>query len=280
MRNSREEAMDASALDLKGQVALVTGAARGIGRAAAEALAACGARVAIADVLADEAEQTAAELQAGGREALALAVDVREESQLRAAVARTIAQLGGLDVLVNNAGGTFVAPYLQVNRRGFDMLINLNLTSVWVATQAAAAHWIAQRIPGRVINVSSTEGLKACPGYAAYSAAKAGVISLTKTLAAELGPYGIRVNCIAPDYTETRGVSELRSGAESMRSAAGRIPLGRLGQPDDHAGAILFFASELSRWITGQTLIVDGGAWWAARAEGAFPVMPQDQKTR
>jgi NAD(P)-dependent dehydrogenase (short-subunit alcohol dehydrogenase family) len=272
--------MDAAALDLRGQVALVTGGARGIGRAAAESLAACGARVALADILSDEAEQAAGALRAAGGEALGLGVDVRDEAQLRGAVAQTIDKLGRLDVLVNNAGGTFIAPFLQVSRRGFDMMVNLNLTSVWVATQAAAAHWIERRVPGRVVNVSSTEGLKACPGYAAYSAAKAGVISLTKTLAAELGPYGIRVNCIAPDYTETQGVTSLREASDAMSGAARRIPLGRLGQPEDQAGAILFFASELSRWITGQTLIVDGGAWWAARAEGAFEPMPQDQRTR
>jgi NAD(P)-dependent dehydrogenase (short-subunit alcohol dehydrogenase family) len=165
-----------------------------------------------------------------------------------------------------------------VNERGFRGLVDLNLGSVWFATQAAAAHWIAHGVAGRVINVSSTEALKACPGYAAYAAAKAGVVSLTQTLAVELGPYGIRVNAIAPDYTHLEALVGVEPPDEV--AIARRIPLGRYGEPADNAGAVLFFASELSAWITGQTLVVDGGALVAARVEGALPVKRQDQKTR
>jgi NAD(P)-dependent dehydrogenase (short-subunit alcohol dehydrogenase family) len=186
--------------------------------------------------------------------------------------------LGRLDVLVNNAGGSFESPFLQVNERGFRTLLDLNLGSVWFATQAAAAFWIANGVRGRVVNVSSTEGLKACPGYAAYAAAKAAVLSLTQTLAVELGPYGIRVNAIAPDYTHL----EAGVGAPAPDEAAigAKIPLGRYGEPADHAGAVLFFASDLSDWITGQTLVVDGGALVAARVEGALPVKRQHERTR
>jgi NAD(P)-dependent dehydrogenase (short-subunit alcohol dehydrogenase family) len=265
-------------VDLSGQVALVTGAARGIGRAVARALGEAGADLALADIQGDALRRTAGELAASGRRVHALEVDVRDGDAVRRMVSETVATLGRLDVLVNNAGGTFEAPFLQVNERGFRTLLDLNLGSVWHGTQAAAAWWIANGVRGRVINVSSTEALKACPGYAAYSAAKAGVLNLTKTLAVELGPYGIRVNAIAPDYTHLEALVGVLPPDEA--AIAARIPLARYGEPADHAGAVLFFASELSAWITGQTLVVDGGALVAARVEGALPVKAQDARTR
>jgi NAD(P)-dependent dehydrogenase (short-subunit alcohol dehydrogenase family) len=265
-------------IDLSGQVALVTGAARGIGREIARALGEAGADLALADIQAERLARTAQELAASGRRVQSLVTDVRDSAAVQRMVADTVARLGRLDVLVNNAGGTFEAPFLQVNERGFRSLLDLNLGSVWHGTQAAAAWWIENGVAGRVINVASTEGLKACPGYAAYSAAKAGVLNLTKTLAVELGPYGIRVNAIAPDYTHLEAIVGVEAPDEAALGA--QIPLGRYGQPADHAGAVLFFASELSAWITGQTLVIDGGALVAARVEGALPVKPQATKTR
>ena len=266
------------AIDLSGQVALVTGAARGIGRAVAEALGEAGADLALADIRGDELQQTAASLAKTGRRIHASTVDVRDAAAVRRMVDDAADALGRLDVLVNNAGGTFEAPFLQVNERGFRTLLDLNLGSVWHASQAAAAGWIANGVRGRVINVASTEGLKACPGYAAYSAAKAAVLNLTKTLAVELGPYGIRVNAIAPDYTHLEAPVGVEPPDE--RAIGARIPLGRYGAPADQAGAVLFFASELSAWITGQTLVIDGGALVAARVEGALPVKSQNRPTR
>ena len=265
-------------IDLSGQVALVTGAARGIGQAVAGALGDAGADLALADIRADRLAQSAKELAGPGRRVHAIEVDVRDGAAVRRMVEEAIAALGRLDILVNNAGGTFEAPFLQVNERGFRTLLDLNLGSVWNATQAAAAWWIEHGVAGRVVNVSSTEALKACPGYAAYSAAKAGVLNLTKTLAVELGPYGIRVNAIAPDYTHLEAIVGVEAPHEGAIGA--RIPLGRYGEPADHAGAVLFFASDLSAWITGQTLVVDGGALVAARVEGALPVKRQDTRTR
>jgi 3-oxoacyl-[acyl-carrier protein] reductase len=265
-------------IDLSGQVALVTGAARGIGRALAEALGEAGADLALADIQGERLRRTAAELAAPGRRVHALEVDVRDAGAVRRMVDEAARALGRLDVLVNNAGGTFEAPFLQVNERGFRTLLDLNLGSVWHGTQAAAAWWTLHRVAGRVVNVASTEALKACPGYAAYSAAKAGVVNLTKTLAVELGPYGIRVNAIAPDYTRLE--APLGAASPDEAAIAAKIPLGRYGEPADHAGAVLFFASDLSAWITGQTLVVDGGALVAARVEGALPVKPQDRKSR
>jgi NAD(P)-dependent dehydrogenase (short-subunit alcohol dehydrogenase family) len=265
-------------IDLSGQVALVTGAARGIGRAVARALGEAGAALALADREAELLRRTATELAAAGRRVHPIQTDVRDAAAVRRMVDECTQTLGRLDVLVNNAGGTFEAPFLQVNERGFRTLLDLNLGSVWFATQAAAVYWIANGVRARVINVSSTEGLKACPGYAAYAAAKAGVLNLTQTLAVELGPYGIRVNAIAPDYTHLEALVGVEAPDEAAIGA--KIPLGRYGEPADHAGAVLFFASDLSAWITGQTLVVDGGALVAARVEGALPVKRQDERTR
>jgi NAD(P)-dependent dehydrogenase (short-subunit alcohol dehydrogenase family) len=265
-------------IDLSGQVALVTGAARGIGRAIARALGEAGAGLALVDIEPEGLAETAAELARNARPVQPIEADVRDAAALARMVAETVETLGRLDVLVNNAGGTFEAPFLQVNERGLRTLLDLNLGSVWFATQAAARWWIAEGVRGRVVNVASTEALKACPGYAAYSAAKAGVVNLTKTLAVELGPYGIRVNAIAPDYTHLEAPVGVAAPDEDAIGA--RIPLGRYGDPADHAGAVLFFASELSAWITGQTLVIDGGALVAARVEGALPVLPQDRRTR
>jgi NAD(P)-dependent dehydrogenase (short-subunit alcohol dehydrogenase family) len=265
-------------IDLSRQVALVTGAARGIGRAVARALGEAGADLALADVQAEPLRRTASELAAQGCRVHPIDADVRDAAAVRRMVDECTRALGRLDVLVNNAGGTFEAPFLQVNERGFRTLLDLNLGSVWFACQAAASWWIANGVRGRVINVSSSEGLKACPGYAAYAAAKAGVLNLTQTLAVELGPYGIRVNAIAPDYTHLEAPVGVAPPDEAAIGA--KIPLGRYGEPADHAGAVLFFASDLSAWVTGQTLVVDGGALVAARVEGALPVKPQDQRTR
>jgi 3-oxoacyl-[acyl-carrier protein] reductase len=276
--------MDPSHVMLSDKVALVTGGAEGLGRGIAEGLANFGADVAIADNQFEMAQRSADEIAtATGRKIVALNTDVRDEDQIEAMVSRTIGDLGGLDILVNNAGGTFIAPLMQISRKGWDMMLNLNLTSMFLASKEAFRHWSANNIKGRIVNVSSTEGLKACPGFAPYSAAKAGMINLTKTMAQEFGPYGIRVNCIAPDYTPTEGTVRMRgrpNSPELVKTLNEKIPMGRQGTPEDMAGAVIFFASELSQWVTGQTLIVDGGAWWAARVEGAFAVVPQEESSR
>jgi NAD(P)-dependent dehydrogenase (short-subunit alcohol dehydrogenase family) len=266
-------------VSLSGQVALVTGAARGIGRAAAHALAAAGADLALADVEPDGLARTAREVAALGRRAHELRVDVRDADAVRAMVRGAASALGRLDVLVNNAGGTFHAPFTQVSDKGYRTLLDLNLTSVWAGAQEAARLWLERGSGGRIVNVVSTEALKACPGYAAYSAAKAAVVNLTKTLAAELGPHGIRVNAIAPDYVRLE-VAIAGAAPPDEEAIAAKIPLGRYGEPADVAGPILFFSSDLSGWVTGQTLVVDGGALVAARVEGALPPPPQDRATR
>ena len=204
---------------LAGRVALVTGAGAGIGKAIALRFAAHGARVVIAEIRPELGEATRAEIVAAGGEALQLATDVRDAEQVARAVAAARASYGGLDVLVNNVGGTFARPFLEIEEKGWDALIRTNLKSVFHCTRAAAPLLI-ERGGGSVINVVSIEGVRAAPLYAPYAACKAGVISFTRTLALELAPQRVRVNAIAPDICLTEGLRALlpsrRSGA--MRS--------------------------------------------------------------
>lgn len=245
--------LDAGAARLDGRVAVVTGGGAGIGRGIAAGLAAFGARVAIWER--DDASCRAAAAEVGG---LACTTDVREEDQVDAALASTLAELGTPTVLVNNAGGTFHSPLLDTAPKGWDALIRANLTHLLLCTQRVARAMVASSAPGSVINITSIEGTRAAPGYAAYAAAKAGVVNLTRTAALELAPHGIRVNCLAPDVTMTEGLLAIaQPGFEA--AIANMVPMGRAGHVDEMAGAAVFLASDLSSYVTGQTLHVDGG---------------------
>lgn len=245
--------LEVGAASLDGQVAVVTGGGAGIGRGIALGLAAFGARVAIWE-RDEESCQTAAD-EVGG---LACTIDVREEAQVDAALAATVDALGTPTVLVNNAGGTFHSPLLDTAPKGWDALIRSNLTHLLLCTQRVARAMVAAGTGGSIVNVTSIEGTRAAPGYAAYSAAKAGVINLTKTAALELAPHGIRVNCLAPDVTMTEGLMSIaQPGFEA--SIANMVPMGRAGHVDEMAGAAVFLASGLSSYVTGQTIHVDGG---------------------
>ena len=245
--------LDAGAASLDGQVAIVTGGGAGIGRGIAAGLAAFGAKVAIWER--DEATGSAAADEVGG---LACTTDVRDEAQVDAALATTIAALGSPTVLVNNAGGVFHSPLLDTAPKGWDTLIRSNLTHLLLCTQRVARAMVAAGTGGSIVNITSIEGTRAAPGYAAYSAAKAGVINLTKTAALELAPHGIRVNCLAPDITMTEGIMAIaQPGFEA--SIDNMVPMGRPGHVDEMAGAAVFLASGLSSYVTGQTIHVDGG---------------------
>ena len=245
--------MDPSSVLLTGSVAVVTGGGAGIGRGIARGLAAFGASVAVWERDPDTA--TSAGHEVGG---LGLTVDVREPDQVDAALARTVDTLGPVAVLVNNAGGVFRSDLLDTSENGWDALYRANLRSVLLCTQRVARSMVAHGTGGSIVNVTSIEGVRAAPGYAAYAAAKAGVISLTRTAALELAPHGIRVNALAPDITWTEGmVAVAPDGAEEQ---FGRIvPMGRAGHVDEMAGAAVFLAGGLSSYVTGQTLHVDGG---------------------
>ena len=261
------------AASLDGVVAVVTGGGAGIGRGIAGGLAAFGARVSIWER--DEATCAAAAADVDG---LACTTDVREEDQVDAALARTIDELGTPTVLVNNAGGVFWSPLLETKPKGWDALIRSNLTHLLLCTQRVARAMVDAGVGGSIVNVTSIEGTRAAPGYAAYSAAKAGVINLTKTAALELAPHGIRVNCLAPDVTLTEGLLAVaQPGFESTIDAM--VPMGRAGHVDEMAGAAVFLASGLSSYVTGQTIHVDGGTaaaggWYHHPDDGRYILGP------
>jgi len=254
-----------SAVSLQGRVAVVTGGGAGIGRGIAAGLAAFGARVAIWER--DEATCVAAATEIGG---LALVTDVRESAAVDAALARTVEHLGPPHILVNNAGGTFGSPLLETSENGWDALYRANLRQVFLCTQRVARVMVGAAHGGSIINVTSIEGARAAPGYAAYAAAKAGVINYTKTAAFELAPHNIRVNALAPDLTLTEGLVQISSGGISTDVAHG-IPMGRPGNVDEMASAAVFLASDMSSYITGQTIHVDGGT----QAAGGWYFHPQ-----
>jgi 3-oxoacyl-[acyl-carrier protein] reductase len=263
--------MKPESASLAGRVALVTGAGAGIGKGVALALAAFGARVAVLELDPRTAEHTAAEIAANAGEALALPADARDPAAVSNALEATSARFGPVDVLVNNAGGTFAAPFLDSREKGWDALWRANAKSVMHCTQLVARGLVAAGRAGSVVNVVSIEAGRAAPLYAAYAAAKAGVVSLTRTLALELAPHGIRVNAVAPDICLTEGLAAMVPPPERARWAD-IVPLGRPGEPADVAGAVVFLVSDLARYVTGVTLPVDGGTHaaggWYRDADG------------
>jgi len=255
--------MDPSSVMLTGKVAVVTGGGAGIGRGIAEGLARFGAAVAVFERDEARARAVAETIGSKGADALALAVDVRDGEAVGAAVETTTQRLGPIDILVNNAGGVFAAPFLETNEKGWDALYRANLKHIYHCSQHVARRMVERGRGGSIINVVSIEGVRAAPLYATYAAAKAGAINFTKTLALELAPHGIRVNALAPDICVTEGLSALMT-EEALQRARRTVPLGRLGEPSDLAGVAVFLASDLSRYLTGETLHVDGGTHAAA----------------
>jgi NAD(P)-dependent dehydrogenase (short-subunit alcohol dehydrogenase family) len=243
---------------LTGRAAIVTGAGAGIGKGIALGLAAFGARVAVLEVQEETARRTAAEIEAAGGEALALPTDVRDADAVTRAVDATLARFGGIDVLVNNVGGTFRASFLDTVEKGWDALLRINLKTVFHGVRVVAPHMIARGRGGSIINVVSIEAERAAPLYAPYAACKAAVVNFTQSMALELAPHAIRVNAIAPDICLTEGLEKMLGAAEKDRHRH-LVPLGRAAVPEDIAGAAVFLASDLSAYVTGINLPVDGG---------------------
>ncbi|MDQ3915415.1 MAG: SDR family oxidoreductase [Actinomycetota bacterium] len=244
---------------LAGKIAVVTGASRGIGRAVALGFAEAGADVAVAARSEDELETLAKEIDALGRRALVVRTDVTKREDIENLIDRTVAELGGLDVLVNNAGGSnFTSPLVGLRPAGWDKLRTLNLDSVFHGTQLAAQKML-EHGGGSIIQISSVAGIQGAPGLSPYSAAKGGVRLFTQAVAKELAGSGVRVNSIAPGWIETP-LNDWISRDESIRQTIeAMIPMGRLGHADEIVGAAIFLASDASSFVTGTTLVVDGG---------------------
>jgi NAD(P)-dependent dehydrogenase (short-subunit alcohol dehydrogenase family) len=265
--------LDINAARLDGRVAVVTGGGSGIGRGVANGLRAFGADVAIWER--NDITCAAAAKEVGG---LGITTDVREPDEVDSALARTIDYLGVPTILVNNAGGVFSVPLLDLSPGQLDSMYRSNLKHVMLCTIAVANAMRAASLAGSIINVTSIEGVRAAPGYAAYAAAKAGVINFTQTAALELAPYNIRVNALAPDATLTEGMQAIVP-PESLDHLARMVPMGRVGHVDEMAGAAVFLASELSSYVTGQTIHVDGGThasggWYPHPETGRYILGP------
>ena len=244
---------------LRDQVAIVTGAASGLGRAIARALAAEGARVAILDVNEAGAAETAGAVVEAGGEAAVIRTDVTARPQVEAAVA-DVRRWGGVHVLVNNAGWDRPVPFLETDEAFWDRILALNLKAHFHLAQVVLPHMIRQG-GGKVVAIASDAGRVGSSGEAVYSAAKGGVIAFTKTLAREMARHRINVNCVCPGPSETPLFqAEFTAGRPALAEALKKaIPWGRLGQPEDVAGAVVFLASDEAEFITGQTLSVSGG---------------------
>lgn len=242
--------------DLANQVAVVTGAGRGIGQAIALKLAGAGADIACVDLKLEFCAETVQKIEALGRKAWPFAANVAEAASVTAAVEQILAATGKVDILVNNAGITKDGLLMRMSEADWDAVLDINLKGTFLFTKALTRSFLRQQ-SGRIVNIASVVGLMGNAGQCNYSASKAGVIGFTKSAARELASRGITANAIAPGFIETAMTAKL--SPEARAALQKQIPLGSLGQPEDVANAVLFFASPAARYITGQVLPVDGG---------------------
>ena len=245
-----------------GRSAIVTGGGRGIGRAIALALARQGCHVAILDLIEENAQSVKKEVEALGRRALALRVDLTQQSQVEQAVAKVLAEFGQIDILVNNAGWDKLEPFLESQPETWEKIIAINLKSVLYTAKAILPHMVS-RGSGKVVSIGSDAGRGGSTGEAVYAATKGAIIAFSKSLAREMARYKINVNVVCPGVTETPLLQEVRDTSEKAHKIVDAItraiPLGRVGAPEDIANAVAFLASPAADYITGQTLSVSGG---------------------
>jgi NAD(P)-dependent dehydrogenase (short-subunit alcohol dehydrogenase family) len=246
---------------LAGKVAIVTGGRRGIGRAIALALAEAGADVSLGDRVVDdgELEKVTAKVKKSGRRSLALQADITKKADVDNLVQKTLDEFGTIDILVNNAAMNIMSPLLELNEEGWDKVIDTDLKGYYLCAQAVGKVMVKQK-RGNIINIASTAAMATAPQMGAYCIAKAGVVMLTRILAVELAEYNIRVNAVAPSIVKTKFSQPLWADAKALKEIEAGIPLGRLAEPEDITGAVVFLASDASAYITGHTIVVDGGS--------------------
>jgi len=250
-------------MKLDGKVALVTGAGQGIGQAIAVRLALEGADVIIDDRVADDrTAETLRQVQATGRRGMVIGADLSDTAATKRMIADGAREMGGIDILVNNAGVERNAPFWEVTEKDYDFVMNINLRGTFFATQAFVQHLLETKRPGKIINISSVHEELPFPNFASYSASKGALKMLMRNLSVELAPHGITVNNIAPGAIETPINAKLLNSPEMMKALLVNISLNRLGKPNDVAGVAAFLASSDSDYMTGSTVLVDGGLMW------------------
>jgi len=246
---------------LSGRIAIVTGGGTGIGRAIALELAELGADVVVASRDPQHLEPTAEDIRGLGRRSLAIPTDIRVPAQVEALVEQTVAEMGKIDIQVNNAGGQYPGPAETLSAEGWRSVIDLNLNGTFYCSQAVARHMMGTG-GGTIVNIVANFGLRGAPGLAHSAAARAGVINLTRTLALEWAKYNIRVNAVAPGVIMTEGaLAEMLINPETIERLERAIPLKRLGFPEDIAHVVAFLVSDAAAYITGETIAADGGNW-------------------
>jgi NAD(P)-dependent dehydrogenase (short-subunit alcohol dehydrogenase family) len=246
-------------MKLRNQTILITGAAGELGQAMALACATAGANIVAADLNLAGAEALTADVRALGRSALALPLDVCDGAAVRAAVAKAVATLGQIDGLINNAGVFSHIPFLELPETEWDRMFNIHVRGAFLCSQAVLRHMVEQQVAGSIVNISSVSGLVGFSASCHYGSAKAALDHMSRILALEFGPHGIRVNTVAPGTYNTRMNAWFLNQPESRSASLKTIPLGRFGEPVELADAVTFLLSPEARYITGATLVVDGG---------------------
>ena len=264
MLSLKNKAPKKSLRDLTGQVAIITGARRGMGRTHALTLAKAGAKVVVSDISLEDCEKVAEEIKKEGGEAMAIKCDVSKKSEVDEMVKKTIKKWGKIDILVNNAGIVQFKPFLELTEEEWDRTLDINLKGYFFCSQAAAKEMVKQK-GGVIVNIASVAmgqvGM-GFPNIVHYCASKGGIVAMAESLALELAPYNIRVNTIAPGMIDTPMVDNVKQDPKMLEGMLAQIPLRRPGKPEEVSNLVLFLASEESSYITGSTIVIDGG--WLA----------------